>query len=158
MEIDNQYDAGKFRMFYAIALALILFPMGYFLLVDPRGVEKILSLGMAGAAVLSYVYMLLKNYHFVQFRDTGEEVSVKYFHVHPFIGSKKSVVIPVKQLVQYKIAYKWKGLQYELVLYQRTNRGLAKYPGIPLAGFSRNDYRKLKYHLEQNHHEATQKS
>lgn len=148
MVVENQYNAGRFRIFYILSGGLTLLAIGYYLLVKPRGVDLYIISVLAAIAFPIYIFLVLKNYYFIHFDDKGEELSVKYMHVHPFIGSKKSVVIPTRQFHKFEVQKKMGGLQPYLFLYQKTNRGIAKYPGICISGLSANDYRKLTGHLQ----------
>lgn len=153
MVIDNQYNAAKYRMFLGITLILIAVSAGYYFLVRPRGMDLYLSILIPAIALIIHLYMTLKNYYFVYFRDTGEELTFRYFRVHPFAGGKKSVFIPTQHFHTFEITKKLGGMQRYLVLYQQTNRGVAKYPGISLTGLSNEHYQKLIDQLKQHFEE-----
>jgi len=98
---------------------------------------------------LSYVWYGLKHTYF-SINTNGENILIKYFRITPkFIKPKpKMVQIPKRAFVKYKIENSFMGKRKALYLFQRTNKGVVKYPPIYITSLNANELEKLKLALQ----------
>lgn len=142
MEVNNELTAARIRLAYIIAFSFIGINLFYYLVAKPFGI----SLAIAGITfiigLITYIVLVFKKMYYVQVKVSNQDVMIRYFHVHPFLERRRMVVIPVSQLQRYEIT--GNAWRRQLVLYQKTPRGVAKYPPISLAAFTANQYEQLK--------------
>ena len=148
MTIDNQLNSARYRLFFIILLTVIGVSVLFYIIIEPRYIELYILAVVLSAAFLLYLYMLLKNYYFIYASITNTEMTLRYFLVHPALGTRKSIIISAREFYNYKIVKKLFGLQKYIVLYQRTPRGIAKYPPLSVTAFSQEDFQEFTNQLD----------
>ena len=85
------------------------------------------------AYVIFIVYNSLKNNFYIFLSTEKNKLTIRYYSLSLFNNSKKSIEIPLETLHNFKIETKRGGLLKLLTVYQKTNKGVAKYPPISIS-------------------------
>ncbi len=118
--------------------------------------SKLLPLeGYQFALLIAAIFLLLAlmwyNIKYSYFSiDTSDGILIKYFRITPkFITPKpKMVNIPKSTYVKYQIKKSFFGLRTELILFQKTKKGVVSYPPIYISALNKEEIRKLKTALQ----------
>ena len=99
--------------------------------------------------ILSYVWYGLKHTYF-SINTNGDNILIKYFRITPkFIKPKpKMVKIPKRAFVKYEIEESFMGKRKALYLFQRSQKGVVKYPPIYITSLNENEIEELKRALQ----------
>jgi len=84
--------------------------------------------------IIYFVLRTQKKYHIIFFDDEEEPnvITIKFSPLSSLSGKSRMIKIPKNSLYKFEIEKKFYNLRKELVLYQNTKKGIAKYPGIPI--------------------------
>jgi len=98
---------------------------------------------------LGYLWYAQKQ-SFFSIEAGGPNIIIKYFIIMPrFITMKpKMIEIPRSQFHKYKIESSFFGRRKALILYQKTNKGVVKYPPIYISSLTKEEMKKLKLALQ----------
>jgi hypothetical protein len=69
--------------------------------------------------------------------------------LQPLLYGNYSIEIPKSQFIKYEIKKKYFGLRTSIVLYQKTDKGLSKYPPVSLATLDKSEKRDLLENLSR---------
>ena len=93
------------------------------------------------------VYHHLRNPYFVFYSDHGDKLKLRYYPVRAFNKKKNSIEIPKDRFVKFETEKTFFG--EKLILYQKFNKGVGKYPAVSLSGMSPEDRNKIKASLSR---------
>lgn len=155
MTIDNSPVAVNDRkMMYIMAISLTLaiptIMLSDFFDEPVLGIQKefyALALGVAYFIINLYRYILDLNY--INFSTDNNKVTLKYFSLRPFHKQRKSIEFPGSNLAKFEINNSFFGLKHNLILYQRMQGKLAKYPPVSLSGLNNDELENLRKMLNQ---------
>jgi hypothetical protein len=91
---------------------------------------------------LAFMPMFL-NYQFIFFSDDGEKIVFRYFTTGLVGGRKNSVEINKMSFSGYKIETRFFGLIQSIILFQKFQEGVAKYPPVYISALSREEKAKV---------------
>jgi hypothetical protein len=83
------------------------------------------------------------NYQFIFFSDDSEKIVFRYFSAGLVGGRKNSIEIDKKSFSGYKIETRFFGLIQSIILFQKFQEGVAKYPPVYISALSREDRTKV---------------
>lgn len=115
------------------------------------GYEEMINFLIASAA-LTVVFILLFKFlgmDFLTIELQGDELEIKHYSIFPFGRRYNMFKIPLDRIHDAVIKNGFIGSQ--LIVYQQTAKGLAKYPPLPLLGLSSKDKQELLKVLKKNH-------
>jgi hypothetical protein len=92
--------------------------------------------------ILAFMPMVL-NYQFISFSDEGEFIVFRYFNAGIVGGKKNSVEINKATFAGYKVETKSFGLVESIILFQKFQQGVAKYPPIYISALTREEKGKV---------------
>ena len=145
MKLSNEKFLKAIRLFQ-FSVFLILIITIIFLLVKDSGADAWnYIILLVGAYLLINVFLWMKQYNYISIEEDKSFLIVKFFNSFLLNSGKKKIRIPKKSLVKYEIEKK--PLKLNLILYVKTDRGLAKYPPISLSGFSVSKIKALEEYL-----------
>ncbi|MCX6258471.1 MAG: hypothetical protein NTW49_11340 [Bacteroidia bacterium] len=131
MVIDTKSSVVKVKFRFMLTWVLTLAFFGVYLLTDYiRGTALIFSI--IALIVAFYIWFFVKDYNYIYFSDESNKYILRYFNFIPMVLSQKSIEIPKESLVKYTIEKSAFGLRENLVLFEKTKRGIAKYPNVSL--------------------------
>lgn len=154
MTIDNSSAALKERkLFYLMTLSLTAF-IPVFLLIDFFDTPVLGIPKEAFVLALSVIYVLFQIYRYIldlkaiNFNDEGGKLTIKYYSLRPFADKHRTIEIPLSSFAKYTIQAKLFGRKKILVIFQKTNGKLAKYPPLSLSAMNKEDIAKLQSRLD----------
>ncbi len=149
MEINNAEYVLKNRKrmyIYSIALAIML-PI---ILISDWFENPILGLSRNVLAILIisiyiiyYIIRFIMNINFLQFTLDSNKLNVRYYSLRPLSKTHNTIEIPLNAFAGYKIQSKFFGLRKDLVLYQKIQHKMAKYPPISLSALNKKQFIQL---------------
>lgn len=89
--------------------------------------------------VLFITYMIYRGnlrYHFISFSDEGGKIVIRFYRFGGITQKYRSYEIVKSMLYSYEIHYHFFGKRPELVIFQKTSKGIAKYPPIPITALT----------------------
>jgi len=92
--------------------------------------------------ILAFMPMVL-NYQFISYSDEGEFIVFRYFNAGMVGGKKNSVEINKLTFSGYKIDTRFFGLIESISLFQKFQKGVAKYPPVYISALSKDEKAKL---------------
>jgi hypothetical protein len=92
--------------------------------------------------ILAFLPMVL-NYQFISYSDEGEFIVFRYFNAGMVGGKKNSVEINKLTFSGYKIETRFFGLIESISLFQKFQKGVAKYPPVYISALSKDEKAKL---------------
>jgi len=149
MTFDNSKTIIGFRLKLFIATIILL---AYFLLVYVAKLIKFPLLGMGDnfwtillvACYLALLFLpMILNYQYIYFSDDGDKIIFRYFTSGIISGSKNSVEIDKKTFTYYKVEKRLLGLVQSIILFQRLEEGVAKYPPIYISSLKKEERNKI---------------
>jgi hypothetical protein len=81
-------------------------------------------------AVLLFVYTEIIGLTYIAYRREKGVVTIKYYEAKLFGGKRRKIAIPENELIDAEIKTYYGGLQRELYLTRREQRGTAIYPPV----------------------------
>ena len=146
MVIDTKEASStlwKTKTFVIMVYAVLVFVTTYFTDIDATIRYTIYS-------VLSFVFLLFfwfqyqMQYTYFYFSNNGKSLVFKFYTLKIVSGKPKTIEIPKASFVKYDIDLNFFNKKDSLVLYQKTKKGVAKYPPISLTLLSKNQKTELK--------------
>jgi len=110
---------------------VILFALSFFDLF-----ESPLWMRLALAAIIGLValFFYLGGYYYILIEvNNNKDLMIKYYNLFPAGRKFKAFKIPLQQFHHHEIQHKTGGLTTWLVLYQKMQGGIAKYPPVGLS-------------------------
>ena len=155
MKFDNRKNtiANWLRkLFFTILLILLIIAFGFFEYFQKPvlGLDRsvyLIGLGVFYIILIS-INALLKP-DFVFYGDIGDKIIMRYYPIRIFNQKKHSIEIPKSKFVKYEIEKYFFGMKERIFLYQKTQNGIARYPGINLSAVDREDIERIKKSLQQ---------
>ncbi|MCX7953768.1 MAG: hypothetical protein N3A01_01100 [Bacteroidales bacterium] len=151
MKIDTKEDYERARGTLAL-VTLILFSLitiGFmydfyhdYLIPIPSWIYSIFFI------IIFILYMFIrfkKKYHIIFFDDEEEPnfILIKYYPLTSASSEHCMIKIPKNALYKFEVVKSFYNLREELVIYQKTPKGIAKYNPIPITLFSKEKRKKI---------------
>jgi hypothetical protein len=92
--------------------------------------------------ILAFMPMVL-NYQYISFSDDGDFIVFRYFTSGIVGGKKNSVEINKISFAGYKTETRFFGMIQCIILYQKFQEGIAKYPPVYITALSREEKEKV---------------
>lgn len=151
MEIDTHQTAIKVKLrklFTTVIVGASLIFIYLTDVLDPIGFYKnyiAVGIVLIYVSLLYYFYMLDLNY--IYYSDEGGKIILRYYSLRTINSGYKSIEIPKKNFVKYHIERSFFNLKEKLILYQRMQKGLAKYPPVSISALKLEERDRLKQSL-----------
>jgi hypothetical protein len=91
---------------------------------------------------LAFMPMVL-NYQYISYTDDGDFIIFRYFTAGIVGGKKNSVEINKISFAGYKTETRFFGMVHNIILYQKFQEGIARYPPIYISALSRIEKDKI---------------
>ncbi len=149
MTFDNSKTiiGVRIKLFVATVLFLVYLVMAYVAKWIPFPL-----LGMTDAVwtvvitvlyIVFLFYPMFLNYQYIYFSDDGNDIIFRYFNSGIAGGRKNSIEINKTTFAGYRLEKKSFGLKQNLILFQRIQEGLAKYPPIYISSLTDEEKKKV---------------
>nr|WP_320117292.1 hypothetical protein [uncultured Marinifilum sp.] len=148
MTINNQNKAAWIKFAYYLFTFLYLAAIVLFLYLDIN--NQYIVIGLISAVFVSAIIISLSlNLNYIIYKVSDKKIILRYYPLHPFHENFKSIEIPKSSFAYFEINSKIMGLKPELILFQQTKNGIAKYPPICLSALGKKDVKKITNSLQQ---------
>jgi hypothetical protein len=149
MTFDNSKSiiSQRIKLFGATIVLLAYLAMAYVI-----SMIKFPLLGMSDTVwtvlligiwlILAFLPMIL-NYQYISYSDDGDFLVFRYFTSGMISGKKNSVEISKASFSGYKIETRFFGLIKSIILFQKFQEGLAKYPPVYISALTSAEKSKL---------------
>ena len=155
MKFDNRKNINKIwirKTIVILVLVILGILIGFFdYFQNPvLGLNKsVYLIGLGIIYIIMIVFNALLKPDYVFYGDVGDKIIMRYFPVRIFNRKKHSIEIPKSRFVKYDTEKFFFGLKERIFLYQKTQNGIAKYPGINLSAVDKKDIENIKKSLQQ---------
>jgi len=101
------------------------------------------------AIMIAAIYILINAYrffldlNFINFSDQEGKIIIKYYSLRPFMQKHRSIEISQNSFVKFEIIGKAAGIKKYLVLYQRIQNKIAKYPPISITALTNDELNSI---------------
>ncbi|MBN2669615.1 MAG: hypothetical protein JXR60_10335 [Bacteroidales bacterium] len=155
MEIEN--SKGLYKVLRVELIGIIVFGGSFPISFLDVYTNKYLPLKDFHYALIILVTFIIAGiiwfglkHSYISFNDEGSQYIFKYFRITPkFIKPKpKMVKIPKESLYKYTIESSFFGLRKALFLFQKTPKGVVKYPPIFLTTLKNEEIQRLENALK----------
>ena len=146
MIIDTKEEALAFRNtkgFAVIAFSVLIVVTVVFSSFDQM-LKNIIYGVLSVAFLLFYWYQYQMHYTYLYFSDNSKNLVFKFYSLRFFSGKPRTIEISKSSFFKYDIESGFFNKKDSLVLYQKTDRGVAKYPPISLTLLSKKQKTELK--------------
>ena len=146
MIIDTKEESStlwKTKTFVLAIFLLLVVLTAVFLPVD--NMFKFLICGALSVTFLIFYWFQYKmEYTYFYFSNNGNNLIFRFFSLRNFYGKPRTIEISKLSFVKYDILTSFFNKKDSLVLYQKTPKGVAKYPPISLTLLSKKQKTELK--------------
>lgn len=144
MTIKNTEKVSKIKkIFFLVSIVIALGILALFLL------DHVL-LALAGLGVFSmwYLYFHVADYQYIEFSDDDDKIILRYYKVISFTGKAyNSIEFPKYRLRKANFENSFFGKLSDVTLVIKTDRGIAEYPTVSLAGLTIKDRERIQESL-----------
>lgn len=149
MTFDNSRTiiSLRIKLFGATVLVLAYLTLAYVgkLIKFPiLGMSDIVwTLILIGLWLVLAILPVFLNYQFISFSDEEDYIVFRYFTAGIIGGKKNSVEINKTSFSGFKIETRFFGLIQSIILFQKFQQGIAKYPPIYISALKREEKAKI---------------
>src|SRR3989339_730129 len=127
-----------YSLFIIIYLALLVFSL-IFTFLPNYLFEAVLSI----VCVALFIIYMTMGHTYLYYNDEADKLVFRYQMLNPFITNRKAIEIPKKLFLKFEIKKSLFGLKKQIVLYQKTKDGVAKYSPICLTSLKKSEINNL---------------
>lgn len=144
MTIKNTDKISKIKkVFFLVSIAIALGILALFLL-D----HVIYALAGLGVFSIWYLYFHVADYQFIEYMDNDDRIILRYYKAISLGGrSYHSIEFPKQRLRKIHFEDSFFGKLSDLTLIIKTERGIAEYPSVSLAGLNLADRKRIQKSL-----------
>jgi hypothetical protein len=97
--------------------------------------------------VIYYSFTYIRDLNYFYFNNNASKLIIRYYSLKPLSSEQNSLEIPKQNFQKYEIKKSWGGLRKYLIVYQKTAKGIAKYPPISISILKKKDVDQLTREL-----------
>ena len=100
--------------------------------------------------VLLVIYLIIvlipivKKYQYVHFSNENNSITIKYYTLGYFSGTKKNIQFPIQEFHGFELKKSFLNLHENLVVFRKMKKGIANYPPVSVTGLNPIQITKLK--------------
>ncbi|AHW61952.1 hypothetical protein SAMN05444285_11887 [Draconibacterium orientale] len=144
MTIKNTEKVSKIKkIFFLVSILIALGILALFLL-------NHVMYALAGLGIFSmwYLYFHVADYQYIEYSDDADKIILRYYKVISFTGKAyNSIEFPQYRLRKALFENSFFGNLSDLTLVIKTDRGIAEYPTVSLAGLNIEDRKRIQESL-----------
>lgn len=153
MIIDTKKSTIRTQMQKLILLLLlvsflvVLYATDYF--EDPvMGIERN-QLAFIATLIYAIYYSMtyVRDLAYFYFNSDSSKIIVRYYSLKPLSSEQNSIEVNKQDFYKFEINAPYGGLRNYLTIYQRTNKGIAKYPPVSISILKKKDVEQLTREL-----------
>jgi len=145
MIIDTKEEATTLRKTktFVLIIYLILIALS-FIFISDRAILLLILGSLSVIFLLFYWFQYKMEYTYFYFSNHSKNLVFKFYSLRNFYGKPKSIEIPKPNFVKYDIEMSFFNKKDSLLLYQKTPKGIAKYPPISITLLNKKQKTELK--------------
>ncbi len=89
------------------------------------------------------VYRFILDLNYIYFNDNNVKLIIKFYSLRPFMKKHRSIEIQKETLYKYEIKRSIASRKKSLILFQRVNNRVAKYPPISISALNEEEFINL---------------
>ncbi|MDR2036455.1 MAG: hypothetical protein LBQ60_00880 [Bacteroidales bacterium] len=146
MVIDTKEEASTlWRTKTFVIIIFVLFIAAILFLINTSTVVKTLILGgLSLIFLILYWFQFKMEYTYLYFSNSHKNLLFRFYSLRNLYGKPKTIEISKFTFHKYEIITSFFNKKDMLVLYQKTPKGVAKYPPISLTLLTKNQKTDLK--------------
>ena len=110
-----------------------------------RDLVKYITIGVSSVAFLSFMWIIyMMDFTYFYFSDNGKKLVFRFYSMRIFYGKPRTIEITKDSFMKYELSMSFFNAKESLLLYQKTPKGVAKYPPIPLTLLNKRQKTELK--------------
>ena len=155
MTINNsttiiRYNIRQFAVLlvYATIIAIIVFTALFELLL-PSINKTYVAIVVSFAYLLFLIYNYIIDFNFISFSDEGDKFVFHFVSTRPLNKKRKAIEISKYKFDGYKIDRSFFGKKKEIVIFMKTQNGVAKYPPINISALNKSQIYLLTKSLKK---------
>ncbi len=108
------------------------------------GIERnYFALTATALFILYYLISYLRDTNYFYFNNNSSKIIIRYYSLKPLSSNQNSLEINKSDFYKYEIKNSFAGFLKYLIIYQRTMKGIAKYPPISISILKKKDVDQL---------------
>ena len=140
----------KFFLTLVLILLIIIIGFSQYFKNPVLGLDKsIYLIALGGIYIILIVINSMLKHDFVFYGDVGDKIIVRYYPIRILNQKKHSIEIPKSKFAKYEIERFFFNRKQRIFLFQRTQNGVARYPGISLSAVDKGDIERILRALDQ---------
>jgi len=146
MIIDTKEEAStlrKTKMFVIACCSVLAVVTAVFIPVD-KTVKFFIWSALFVIFLIFFWFQYRMEYTYFYFSNNSKNLIFKFYSMRIFSGKPKTIEISKASFLRYEIVTDFFNKRESLVLYQKTDKGIAKYPPISLTLLGKNQKTELK--------------
>ena len=146
MIIDTKEEAStlwKTKIFILAVFMILVVLTAIYMPVD-KTIKFVICGALSILFLIFYWYQYKMEYTYFYFSNNGKNVVFRFYSLQNLSGKPKTIEISRMNFVKYDIVTGFFNQKESLVLYQKTPKGVAKYPPISLTLLSKKQKTELK--------------
>jgi hypothetical protein len=140
IDIRRTVIKKKLRSFFITILVILIIVLILFTDVykeELLNIDKVLlTLITAGLYILTILFNVIRDFNYIYYNDEGEKIVLRYFSLSVFTQKKSSIEIPKRSFAGYRLEKSLIGLKKKIVLLQKQENRLARYPGVSITALN----------------------
>lgn len=153
MIIDTQKSAIRLQLqkliflFLLVLFLVFLYTTSYFYK-PVLGIERnYFALAATALYILYYLFSYFRDFCYFYINNNSSKIIIRYYSLKPLTSEQNSLEIDKREFQKFEISNSFGGLRKYLIIYQRTAKGIAKYPPISISILNKKDVDKLTREL-----------
>ncbi len=145
--ISNQKQSARALMIFSAVWAglVIIFALSFFELFSSPLWMRLVLAGIIGLAALFFYF---GGFNYIRIEvEKNKDLVIKYYNLFPVGRKFKAFKIPLQNFHHHEIIYGPGGFTSELILFQRMQGGIAKYPPVGLSAAGTDGRREISNFL-----------
>ena len=98
---------------------------------------------------LYYAFSYFRDYNYIYFNNNSSKIILRYYSLKPLTSEQNSLEMNKPDFQKFEIKESFGGLLRYLIVYQRTAKGIAKYPPISISILKKKDVDQLTRELSR---------
>ena len=146
MMIDTKEEASTLRTtkLFVVACCMILAVLTAFAIPVSTTVKFIIWGASFVIFLIFFWFQYRMEYSYLYFSNNSKNLVFRFYSMRLFSGKPKTIEISKTSFFKYDIVTGFLNKKESLVLYQKTDKGVAKYPPISLTLLTKNQKTELK--------------
>ena len=145
MIIDTKEESStllKTKTFVIIVCAILITLTVIF--ITDRTILYVICGSLSLLFLLFYWFQYKMEFTYFYFSNNNKNLVFKFYSLQNFYGKPKTIEIPKSSFKKYDIVTSFFDKKESLILYQKTSKGIAKYPPISLTLLNKKQKTELK--------------